>query len=49
MFIDYFIVTDCGSQGHHISGVCVHGDISIDHQSANRIELSGLIQDLFDF
>ena len=31
------------------SGWCVHGDISIDHQSTNRIELSGLSQNLFDF
>ena len=30
-------------------GWCVHGDISTDHQSANRIELSGLGQKLFDF
>ena len=31
------------------SGWCVHGDISTDHQSASRIELSGLGQNLFDF
>ena len=31
------------------SGWCVHGDTSIDHKSANRIELSGLSQNVFDF
>ena len=27
----------------------VHGDISTDHQSANRIKLSELGQNLFDY
>ena len=31
------------------SGWCVHGDVSTDHPSANRIELSGLGQNLFNF
>ena len=26
------------------SGLCVHGDIFTDHQSANKIELSGLVK-----
>ena len=28
---------------------CLHGDISTDHQSTNRIELSHLGQNLFHF
>ena len=31
------------------SGWCVHGDISTNQKSSNKIELSGLSQDLFDF
>ena len=31
------------------SGLCVNGDISTNHKSSNRIELSQLGQDLFNF